>query len=280
MHMNIGAHVSTNGGLITAVDRAKTIGAECIQCFSHAPQQWQGRGIEAHVGKQFIKTCQANVLFPVFIHGAYLINILSDDDNIVRRSTQSLIDDLHYADAIGAMGVIFHIGSAKKEITNASEIIASRLSKILDSTDTKAKLILENSAGSGYTAGSTLKSLKLIADYLPPERTSFCIDTQHAFASGYDLSSSTGIHSFIEEVQTTITWDRVDVIHLNDSKTECGSHRDRHENIGSGFIGAGSFKTLLNNKRLKDKAILLEVPGFDHKGPDKKNIDLVRSLFA
>ena len=150
--------------------------------------------------------------------------------------------------------------------------------RIFAATPSNTILAVENSAGSGTSVAGKLEVLAEIQADLAENRLRFCIDTAHAFAHGYDISTVSGCDTFISSVDSSIGWASVVAIHLNDSKVPCGSRRDRHENIGEGEIGTIGFKHLLNNPKIVPVPLILETPGFDNTGPDKKNIDRVNGL--
>lgn len=141
-------------------------------------------------------------------------------------------------------------------------------------------LILENSAGAGGNIGSNFSELGRILKQVQNDRLKICLDTCHAFASGYDVKTSDGIKKTLEEFDQEIGLNNLAVIHANDTKFDIGSKKDRHENIGEGFIGKEGFSNLINNPLLKDIPFILEVPGFSGSGPDRENIDILKSLMS
>ena len=275
----LGAHVTTAGGLGVAISRAQDIGANCLQIFSSPPQQWQmSKHTDIQLQQFRDQTISSNVL-PVFIHGTYLINLASDNADLVEKSIQSLVADLHFCDRIGGGGVIFHLGTHPLGWTGKKrDDMMKAFKRIFAATPSNTILAVENSAGSGTSVAGKLEVLAEIQADLAENRLRFCIDTAHAFAHGYDISTVSGCDTFISSVDSSIGWASVVAIHLNDSKVPCGSRRDRHENIGEGEIGTIGFKHLLNNPKIVPVPLILETPGFDNTGPDKKNIDRVNGL--
>ena len=286
----IGAHVSTArlrtatggqaGGLATAIPRAQAIGAEAIQIFGASPRQWRVRVPSKEEVLAFRQAAKAAVIGPVFLHAPYLINLASPELEMRRKSSELLMGHLNIAEAIGAEGVIVHIGSGKEmPKAEAEQAVVQEVRTILKSVSGRSKVILENSAGGGQKLGSTLKELGRLLDQINEERVGACFDSAHAFEAGvvvnYDPES---VAKLAEDISKTLSWERLTVIHANDSKTTWNSHHDRHENIGQGYIGRDGFVNLLRHPQFRSLPWLLEVPGFAGEGPDKQNVDLLREL--
>jgi len=283
--MKIGGHVSTAGGLHTCFERAAAIGAECIQIFESAPQQWGTSRIDDDGVKLFRETMEASGVGPVFIHGKYLMNLASADPKIFKTSASTLRSTMNIAGRIGARGVIFHTGSHKGMGLDAVfEQICSTAEEVLADTPDDVLLIFENSAGHGDTIGGKFEELGEILRRIDNPRAMVCIDTCHAFAAGYDMSNADGVAAAMRELDATIGVANIAAVHLNDSKTPLGAGRDLHENIGEGHIGRAGFEAMLAHPAFADVPLLLEVPGFKldgaGKGPDKPNIDLVKEIRA
>jgi deoxyribonuclease IV len=278
-YMKIGAHCTTAGGLISAVKKAQQIGAECMQIFSSAPQQWSGPVHTQEKIEEFVKATTLHNLYPVFIHGTYLMNLASENQDLVQKSKNCLTSDLKFASSIKATGVIFHFGSRPGGWEKCGGSVVPIIREILDGTPKETKFIIENSAGSGNTIGSTLEELTMIQKDVRDDRLAFCIDTAHAFAAGYDIRTKEAVEQFVNLIDTTIGWSSVVVVHANDSKAEIGDKKDRHEDIGKGFIGISGFRALIRHPKLKNLPFILETPGGENReGPNKENIDLLRSL--
>ncbi len=279
--MRIGAHQSTAGGLVAAIDRVVAIGGNCLQIFSSAPQQWKPLQRPQSEYAAFRNACSTRDIAPVVIHAKYLINLGTDDAFLLSKSVASVIDDMMVAHHIGAIGVIVHFGSNPHRWVgpNRKRYIAM-MHQILKETPDDVSFLFENSAGGGNTIGTTLEELSAIAADFPMSRVGFCIDTCHAFAMGYDFRTSESVNRFIREVDTKVGWHRVKVIHANDAKEPLGSHRDRHENIGKGHIGYAGFTALINQPKLQGISWILEVPGTDRSGPDKENIDRLKNMLG
>jgi deoxyribonuclease-4 len=283
--MKIGAHVSTAGGLHTGFERASKIGAECMQIFESAPQQWGTARLDDDQVQEFRDRMEESGIGPVFIHGKYLMNLASADAKIFKTSASTLRSSLNIAGRIGARGVIFHTGSSKGLGFEAVfEQICDAATRVLDETPPETWMIFENSAGHGDTIGGKFTELGEILRRIDNPRAKVCIDTCHAFASGYDLSSAEGVAGVMEQLEREIGAHNVAAVHCNDSKTKLGAGRDLHQNIGEGEIGRDGFAALVAHPVMAGVPFLLEVPGYKidgaGKGPDKPNIDLMKELRA
>lgn len=275
----IGAHVSIAGGLENSIGKAREIGVNCIQIFSSPPQKWIDSKYSNETLEEFRGKLEVEFISPVFIHASYLINLASDDEFLRKKSTMSLISDLEFASKIGAYGVIFHLGSHSLGWTGNKRIeLLKTFENIIEKMPDNVSLLIENVAGGGTKLGSTFAQLGDIKNDLYDKRVGFCIDTAHAFESGYDLRTKENVDDVIDLLNQTIGIENVLAIHCNDSKTSLGSHHDRHENIGDGKIGIEGFRALLNHRLLDDKPFILETPGYNNQGPDRKNVEILKSL--
>ncbi len=277
----IGAHVSTAGGLWTAFERAKEIGADCVQIFGASPRMWHAKMPSEEEIKKFKEEEKKSGIGPVYLHAPYLINLGTPNKELLSKSVKNLSNHFKIAELIGAAGVIFHIGSsAGMEKEKSLEQVIASMKKILTNVPGKSFLVIENNAGGGEKIGKTIEEVAHIFKKVGSRRVKVCLDTAHAFESGIiNKFDKTDIRIFTDKIDAELGLENVVAIHANDSKTPWNSHHDRHENIGEGYIGLATFKELAKEKRLWDKAWLLEVPGFKGEGPDKKNVETLRKCF-
>ncbi|MCC7089626.1 MAG: deoxyribonuclease IV [Dehalococcoidia bacterium] len=281
MTVRIGAHVSSAGGHHLVFERARAIGAEAVQLFISAPQQWKlpDPGDE-QVGLFRRQRDAAGI--PAFFHGVYLINFGSQDEALLGRSIASLKAYRHFAGQMGVVGTIFHVGSHLG--AGFDEAMVERIARMLgdvldDEPDNPSLLILENNAGQGNCIGGKFEELgTLIGGLGGDPRVGVCIDTCHAYAMGYDLATDEGCATAMEEFDREVGFGRLVAVHANDTKQPLGTFRDRHENIGEGHIGIDGFRTLMAHPAFREVPFLLEVPGFDGKGPDAKNIRRLKKI--
>jgi deoxyribonuclease-4 len=274
----IGGHVSSSGGLHNAVTNTLAIGGSAIQIFAGSPRMWARSLYPLKVAEDFKKLVIENDVNPVYIHALYLTNLASDNPEMRAKSVAALTIDMKNAAAINSAGVILHIGSHQGRGWQADKAqVIDSIKEVLNNTPDNAILLLENSAGQQGKIGSLLE-LKDILDAIPSPRLRVCLDTAHAFEAGYNFTTAEGLEMWIKEIESTISLDKIELFHLNDSKTPLGSGRDNHQNIGDGYIGEAGIKLLINHPKLAHLPLILEVPGIEGMGPDKENIDRVKSL--
>jgi len=266
--MYFGCHISIAGGFDKCIDRIVERGGNCLMTFASSPRSLQTKEFTDADIEIYLEKKKTMKIGPHFFHGVYLVNLASDKKDYLQASIDSLVFYQRLAKRIGGEGTIFHLGSG------AGENILTALNRVLAATDNEQKLFLENAAGQGKTVGANFEELhKLIKEVEEPEKIGVCLDTQHAFAYGYDLTK------VIDEFDKIIGLEYLKVIHLNDSKTDFGSKVDRHENLGEGKIGAKLLKQVVNDPRLKNVTFILEVPG-DGDGPRKEDIDTLKRMIS
>ena len=276
--MELGAHVSAAGGVDKAVGRAASIGAEAIQLFASSPRGWRFRPIPDDKAESYKAKVASEGIGSTFLHGSYLVNI-GGKPELVEKSIGSLINHMNAAAQIGAKGVIFHSGSHKGVGFDAVfEQAIGALEQVLENTDDDVQLIIENCAGMGAQIGASFAELGRMIKAVDSPRLTICLDTEHAFAAGYNIADPEGIEKSMAEFDAEIGLDKLVVVHANDAKVEFGSGVDRHENIGEGYIGISGFETIMGHAAFADVPFLLEVPGTNRKGPDKPNLDRLKEI--
>ena len=278
----IGAHVEARKGLWNAFGNATLLGADAIQVHPTPPGFWGSPKPTDEDVERFRQEYAAAGAPPFFFHAVYLINLASEDAKVHPRSESTLAGYLVAADRLGIDGVIFHVGSHRGiGFEAALPGITERMRRALQRADPQhTRLLIENNAGTGGCVGARFEEIRAMIDAVGDDRVRSCLDTCHAFASGYDLRTEADARRVIDDWDRVVGLDRLDAIHCNDSMTGLGSNRDRHQNIGQGEIGEEGFRTLLHDPRLDRLPFLLEVPGFDGKGPDAANVDILRRLAA
>lgn len=278
----IGAHVSAAGGLHTCFRNAEAIGAQALQIFGASPRQWSAKQPTAEQINIFKKERKRSERGPVFLHGAYLVNLGTPNQELWEKSVENLAAHLRIATALNANGVIFHVGSSagwSKE--DGMKRAVEGMKRVLKRVPGKCQLIMENAAGGGDKIGRDVPELNWLFQHVKSKRVKICIDTQHAFAAGMlPTYMPEELQSFVKACDKAFGWDEVAALHLNDSKTAAGSLHDRHENIGQGQIGRPGFVNLAKNSSMKKLPWILEVPGFENTGPDKKNVEIVKKIVA
>jgi deoxyribonuclease IV len=264
----VGAHVPVAGGLAAGLRYASDIGAEVIQVFVSNPRSWARPAAgSAHLAREaeVVRDQLAGAGLAVFVHTPYLINVGSADPLIRERSVASMRYSLSRGGAIGARGVVVHAGSAAGEDRGKSMRYARDcLLPVLDSIPADGPdLLLEPMAGQGQMLCAAVADLGPYLDMLGwHPRAGVCLDTCHAFSAGHDLTAGGGAAAALDELTAVLGGTgRLRLVHANDSKDPCGSHRDRHENIGAGQIGARPFAALLRHPASAGVPFVVETPG-------------------
>ncbi|KAG1714619.1 DNA-(apurinic or apyrimidinic site) lyase [Nymphon striatum] len=265
----LGAHVSAAGGLHNAVTEAVNIGATSFALFLRSQRQWASKPLEDKIVEKFKQACKDHG-FPshlILPHGSYLMNCGSAKEEILEKSRATLIDELKRCEKLGIDMYNFHPGSTCGEITRKESIkkIAESIN-IAHKETSKVITVIENMSKQGNTIGGDFQELRDIIDQVEnKDRIGVCLDTCHAFAAGYDLSTEKGYQEMMSDFENIIGINYLKAVHLNDSKSQVGSHLDRHENIGKGFIKLDGFQRLMNDDRFNNMPLILETPEDDYK---------------
>lgn len=262
--------------------KAAELGANTFQIFSSSPRQWKGSTLSLPGIKLFCQARDRHDLTPLIIHGNYLINLASVHPEIRARSIEAFRGELERAIAIGAEYLVAHPGNYK------GQSLEQGILHFLEGVTAAAKdlklgqlmLLVENTVGAGAQIGSRFEELHVIREYaakMTDLPVGFCLDTCHLLAAGFDVARAQGLRKTLDEAASTLGLEHVRVVHANDSKTPLGSHIDRHENIGEGYIGLDGFRRILNHSKLRAKAFILETPA-EQDGDDKRNLETLKSL--
>ncbi len=255
--MKIGCHVSIAGGICNAPERAAGLGCEVMQIFTRSPQGGGSKELDKEIVEKFKIQNSKFKIRNIYVHTPYYINLASANNRIRYGSVSAIKEELERASLIGAKYVMTHLGSAKDlgEKEGIKKTI-EMLSKTLDGYKGSCKLLLENSAGAGEIIGDDLKELSQIIKKVSDKNIAgICLDTQHSFASGYDW---TNFEKTIKRIDGEIGIKNIKLIHANDSMTECGSNKDRHEHIGKGLIGKKSFEKIVKFAKKNKIDMILE----------------------
>lgn len=272
----IGAHVSISGGLDKAVEATVRMGGNALQIFSSSPRMWFSSLPPKSVTEQFNNLCETHDVRPVFIHAKYLINLGSDKKELVKKSIQSLKFDLQVGGMIKAKGVIVHLGShLGRGFSTIQEQLVNSIKEILQDSPAGVELIIENSAGQKGKICSLLSEISLLLRTINDSRLGWCYDTCHGWGAGISFGKDweNTLHQF-DLVKSLAC------LHINDSKGVFGGGLDRHENLGEGKMGLKELGKFVNYPAFNNLPLITEAPGFEDKGPDKKNLDILKSLVA
>jgi deoxyribonuclease-4 len=265
------------GGYARAVAHAQAAGGQALQIFSTNPRAYRTSPIDGQSLDAFAALRAAAGLDPCVIHSSYLVNLASDDPKIADGSVRLLRYDLSVAARGGIRYVNTHLGSyGKRPRAEGFASICAGLERALAEIDPSVLLLLENSAGAGNLAGGTLKELGAVVTAVGHPQLGVCLDTAHAWASGYAIDTVEGVKRFVELAASEIGLEKVVLFHFNDTQVELGAARDRHWHIGEGKIGFDGFRALLAHPELADKTAILETPGSD--ADDLRNMQTVIAI--
>jgi deoxyribonuclease IV len=277
--MFVGAHVSTAGGLATAIERGKERGCESIQIFHQSPRMWRPTKYGEADFAAFREAMEASKVEAVIIHAVYLINCATKDKELRKKSLTSLTHALTIGDGIGARGVVLHPGSQKTDPLKPSLKRASKLiAEALKETDS-CRLLIEQTAGhKGLLARDFDQIAALIDGAGDDNRLGLCLDSCHMFAQGYDITDETHLAAVLDEADAMIGIDRLGAVHVNDAAIPLGAHLDRHANIGKGEMGKRGLSAFLSEPRFEGLPATLETPGPEKKGTSKAEVTLAKRL--
>lgn len=271
--LRIGYHISTAKSKDLAFDRAKEVGCTDMQIFLTNPRAWNTETLDEQEQKLFVSKQRSYDIKPVFVHMPYLPNLSSPKPEIHKKSVQCLAQNIELCNKLQIKYLVTHLGShlgegKQKAINRISDAFAQIADIIGD-----VKPLLENEAGYNNSMGSAIEELAEIRNAIKAVDVGFCIDTCHLFAAGYDIGDKEVLH----KIDTILGSKNIGLIHLNDAKFEIGSKRDRHDNIGEGFIGVERFKRFLGFDRIASKPIVLETP-FNPDVVPEYELALVRKM--
>lgn len=277
--MKVGAHVSIFNGVFNAPANAAKIGCEVFQMFTRSPQGGPALELTESVVKKFKTELKNNKFHEFYIHTPYYINLASSQNRIRYGSISVIRDDLERGSKLGAKYLMTHLGSATDlGPKKALEKVVEGVKKILAGYQGITQFLIEMSAGAGNIIGDTFEEISAIIKRVAAgpltsgQSIGVCFDTCHAFTSGYDLRTKEAVKKTFDKFDKIIGLEKLKLIHTNDSKTDLGSHIDRHEHIGYGKIGREGFYNLIHHPKLHAVNLIIETP------KDGKNIDDIKIL--
>jgi len=279
----IGAHESISGGFEKSIHRAVEDECEAVQIFTGPPGRWKIPPVEADAAKAFKAAVSANGNMPVVVHGAYLVNPASPDPDLWIRSLVALREEYARCRTLGINHLIIHPGSHKEtSVEDGVRRAAEMVRAVLDEDDEGPDILLENTAGSGSSVGSSFAQLAALREQTGfPERVRYCFDTAHAFAAGYDMRDDTSVRSTLARIDGEAGLANIRAVHLNDSMKELGSRVDRHERIGEGYIGMKGFAALASQEAFHQIPGILETqPLPENEGRYRPQVRLLKKLYG
>jgi deoxyribonuclease-4 len=263
--MKLGAHESIAGGMYKAILRGEEDKCEVIQIFTRSNRSWSSAPLVEDTIHQWLETKNRSTLTPVASHASYLINLASVKEEVISKSMMACRDEILRCLSLNIPYLVLHPGShlGLGELEGI-ERIGLRLSALIDELVPRSsgfRVALENTAGQGTNIGWRFEHLRdLLKVINRPGQVAICFDTCHAFAAGYELRSKRGYNDTMAQFDNIVGLDNLHLFHLNDSKKEKGSRKDRHELIGEGELGLSSFTHLVNDPRFTDHPGILETP--------------------
>jgi deoxyribonuclease-4 len=274
-----GAHVSSAGGIYSAVGRATELGCRSLQVFPQSPRVWKP-AVHPDEDLARFEELAAEAGLVAVCHAPYLVNLAGTDDLMLERSEAVLAQALRTGRGLRAQAVIVHLGSHLGSGFDAGlERAAPVLERVLELASDGTWLLLENTAGAGGTMGRTIAELALVIERCGAHPwLGVCLDTAHLYGSGVDVGDVAAVEAMLDELDETIGLDRLKALHINDSQMELGSNRDRHANVGEGLIGE-RMAAFLGRPRLQDLPAVLETPGHDGKGADAQCMQELERLW-
>ena len=284
MKKRIGAHMSTSGGVWTAIGRAVDAGANTLQIFSSSPRTWKSGAVKSADAAKLNALRQEFDVGPLSIHASFLINLCSQTESIRLSSTDAFRAEVQQALALDAEFLVLHPGSWKGLSRDEGlSLAAQSIQRAIDGLPwqgSKLKILIENAPGAEFSLGSTLEQVAELVERLREcAPVDVCLDTCHMHVAGYDMVSQTGYEETMKLIEATIGCDAVRVWHCNDAKAPMGSKLDRHEHIGQGTIGTEAFRRLLHDPRFTTAAFIAETP-VDEPGDQLRNVMALRVLSA
>ncbi|PYK12200.1 MAG: deoxyribonuclease IV [Verrucomicrobia bacterium] len=273
--------MSIAGGVNMAIGRARSINCTAMQMFVKNNMQWFARPLTRDEIRTFLEHQQRSELFSIFAHANYLINLAATNGQFHANSIRSLSEELVRADRLELPFLVLHPGAhlgageeaGLEKIMESIDRVFSALPKI------KTRIALETTAGQGSCLGNKFEQLAyIISRVREPERLCVCLDTAHVFAAGYDIASEASARKTFREFDRIVGLHRLVAIHLNDSKTGCGSRVDRHEHIGKGEIGVAPFRVIMGDRRFRKIPKVLETPKGKELREDVMNLKTLQSL--
>jgi deoxyribonuclease IV len=279
--MLFGAHVSSSGGIHTAIDRIEEMGGDAVQVFTQSPRTWRPTNHKPETFERFKERRAEAGIGAVVCHALYLVNLASPKDDLYEKSLKSLRNTIEVGCAIEADAVVFHIGSHLGAGFEAGiERVCTAMRELLELCGDRIWFLMENSAGAGGTIGRSLDELATLFDRLDGHpRLGICLDSCHLFVSGVDVTARQALDEALDDLESKIGLDRLRTLHVNDSAAPLGSNRDRHANIGEGLLGE-ELGVFVAHPILQDLPALLEVPGKEGKGPDADEVSKLKELHA
>ena len=275
--IRFGKHCSLRRGLVGALDEAKALGCEAMQIFTRSPRMWRMKPPDMAEIVEFNRRRGQAGIFPLVVHTPYLPNLATSDKFLYERSVQAFTEDLLLSALLKADYLVIHPGAYSPGYVEKDGIsaVSAGINRALSAAGGLTMVLLENMAGGGRRLGSSFRQLAAMIEGIKDKsRIGICLDTAHAIAAGYDLSQPRGIDKTLAEAEREMGLSFIKVVHCNDSRAPRGSARDRHENLGKGYIGVKGFSCLVRRLSPVAAAGIIETPA-EPEGSDRRNLKLL-----
>ena len=275
--MRVGAHVRRrSGGIAGAVEECRLRGADAAQIFVSNPRGWAGPRVTDEDAAAFRESWEGSGFGPLVAHAPYLVNIASPNKEFVAKSRGLAGSTVRACDALGIDYLVLHAGAGGPSEPDAARDRAATTLRIASDIAEQVRVLVELMAGTSGAVASTIAEAAALLEATDVDGVDLCLDTCHLFAAGYALDTPDGVDTLFAELTTEGILDRVALIHANDSLFPRGERRDRHENIGDGFIGPDGWRAIVGRPELADLALILETPGEAER--QAEDIAFLRSL--
>ena len=277
----LGAHMSIAGGIAKSIDRGIGVGCSAIQIFTGFNNRWVSRPLVPRDVEEFYR--KRPLVQIILAHNNYLINLASPDTEKSKKSFDSMLQELHRAERLKLPYLVMHPGShmgegEKKGLAR----ISTQLNNLIEQTrGYRLKILLETTSGQGTSLGHRFEHLaEILSSIKYPERIGVCLDTCHVFCAGYEIRTPDSYSKNLEKIDRLIGLSKIYAFHLNDSKGDLGSRKDRHQHIGKGFLGLEPFRLILNDPRFLKTPMILETPKGKDMDADKMNLSALRRMIS
>jgi len=282
--MHIGAHISIAGGVFHAPENAYQIGCESFQMFTRSPRGGKAPDLTPEIVSEFKVEMKKYKLKNIYVHAPYFINFASARAKVFKGSVEVLREELDRSSKLGVRALMTHLGSAKDFSREKSiKMTADGIKSVLKNYKGTTQFLIENAAGTGNILGDSFAEIAEIIRQVEmvkinKNKVGICLDTCHAFASGYDVRNKKAWDELLQSFDKIIGLNRLVVIHANDSKYDFNEHKDRHDNLGNGFIGKKGFVAMFSHPKLKKVDVILETPWVAGEKTIKRDIILAKKM--
>lgn len=279
--LKLGVQASSADKLYYSIERAKRLGCNTMQIFARNPRTFRKGAMDKEEISVFARTLKDSGISPLAVHSPYTLNIAIAKKFLYWITVKEFILDMFEADKLGADYFITHTGCYKgtSEEQGLKRVVKALRRILKKTTEVNTSILMENTSGSGTWLGYDFAQHRYILNELDFDpRLGICLDTAHAWCAGFPINTKQGVDQLVEEIDRQVGIDRLKLIHLNDTQDELGSKKDRHVDIGKGYIGEQGFSFLINHPALREIPFILETPCSSDED-DIRNMNIIRRLY-